>query len=129
MSWSSIFDFRDGGKKCRGRGRLIGEAGCCGEGGYMGREQDAGVMKRKKKKKKKGRRHQPLFGRPTTKFHALLNSRPDTLNDLTITPATTALDTVLLIPALNSKVLHTPTPALDLARDVLASPPDIDAGG
>lgn len=69
-----------------------------------------------------------LFG-PTTESHALLNSSPDTLDDLTITPATTTLRTILLVPAFNSEVLHAAAPALDLARDILPPPSDVNTSG
>lgn len=38
------------------------------------------------------------------------------------------MNTTLLIPPLDSKALHTPTPSLHLRGDILAAPADIDTG-
>ena len=70
-----------------------------------------------------------LFGAPTTKSHTLFNGRPNTLDHLAVSPAPTALDAILLIPALNRKVVHTASPTLDLAGNLLAAPTDVYTGG
>lgn len=65
---------------------------------------------------------------PTSQLHSLLNSRPNTLDDLAIPPPSRTINTTaLLVPAFDSEALHTAAPAFHFPRNILASPADVDA--
>jgi len=66
---------------------------------------------------------------PSPCSHPLLDRGPDALDDLAVPPAPSAVHATLLIPPLDCEALDAAAPALDLARDVLPAPADVDARG